>query len=644
MVKVQQALWGYSDGHHLLESSILLSNQAKRILSPLTDLSGSEFPLSFDGYLTGCPLKGEKCYALSKTWYATEMNRPGCVWTHTLFIHYDTVGHITAAEIDKLFRRPIAGESDLAEYSVPIILDNYDNSVPEMTPNVDKITLDLFSIIIQNISMPIIISASSAEPFNRALESLIEALGITFFDNTSFCTGSFSNRMVYRMPLDLQIVPTTVSKLVRRSSRNKIVYADLPSDNKTIISAECFAKTKEFILYCDKKFLKRTYWLTFSTILSKISSPMPFSTVEIISSLKDGMAVEDAVKVFRKIMHAIYLPTEYSIDKDLDSKISVLLDLFSSNYEFLETSSIIDEATVCSILDILYNESHGNVIHLISKFPNCTINQLGNNAIKHISEIFTVNDFSSLLEQNVNMALWLIPFNLNLLLCKDLWKQDKSIQLIALKKLTVFFQTGNSKIFDWESIISLIFRTSIYDITGGLYETFGDFSVNAFFDWYEKENTCISETERWVNLCRYNQILSIEKLKNTNSPELFAMVINALDPYDRKIKEIPVEIWELFYKRFCKTDNPSDVNNIYAQFILPIIIESSCQFSNQLTKFAFITVHNSLARGGMNYQRWSKLSCLLPDSSRNNAWDRCKRLRKAAKFKNLDIDFKIVDE
>lgn len=643
MIKIQQALWGYSDGHHLLETSTPLSNQAKKILGSLTDLSGNESPSSFDGYLTGYPLKEEKCYALSKTWYATEMSRPGCVWTHTLFIDYDIASNVTAAKIDTLFRRPTPDISDLGEYSRPILLEKCNNGVPAINSSINRIALDLFSIIVQNPSVPIIIASSSSAPFNQALESLIEMLGISFFNDISFCTGSFSNRTINRKPLDLQIAPNTVSKSVRRSNRDEIVYTEYPSNFENVISIENFEKTKEFILYCGDKFHKRIYWLIFSTILAKISSQKPFSTVEIISILTDKINTEDIIRVFTKIIQAIYLPTQYVIEKDLDSKFEILIDLFSSNYEFSNATSIVDKSTVSSIIDLLYNKSQQDVISFINKLSKCTINQIGKSAINHLSEILTSKDFSSLLKQSKNAALWLIPFNLNLALCEDVWKQDKNIQLETLKRLKDSFSNLNYTEINYKNIIYLIFETSDFDIASDLYRTFGDYSIDAFFDWCETEYACIQKSIRWVSLCKYNQTLSIERLKHINNSHLFELVIKVLDPYDEKMKEIPKETWELFYRRFCVNNSSHSINTIFAQFILPIIIESSSQFSIQLTEFAFITVHNILARDEMDNKQWNRLSKLLPDNPWHNVWDKCKRLRKEAKIKNLDIDFKYVD-
>lgn len=50
------------------------------------DLSGPAFRTGFESYLTGYPLKTFGLYCFARTWFALELPRPGCVWTHTLII------------------------------------------------------------------------------------------------------------------------------------------------------------------------------------------------------------------------------------------------------------------------------------------------------------------------------------------------------------------------------------------------------------------------------------------------------------------------------------------------------------------------------------------------------------------------------
>ena len=57
---IHQTLHGYSNGHHLLESSVLLSDDSKRKMDILSDLSGTDAIDGFDFYYSGYLLENEK--------------------------------------------------------------------------------------------------------------------------------------------------------------------------------------------------------------------------------------------------------------------------------------------------------------------------------------------------------------------------------------------------------------------------------------------------------------------------------------------------------------------------------------------------------------------------------------------------------
>ena len=87
-IKIDQVLHGYSDGHSLLHNSVDLPKEAQRAILILSDMSGPSMIEGFEEYLTGYQLPETDYYAFAKTWHAPEMERPGCVWTHTLLIKH----------------------------------------------------------------------------------------------------------------------------------------------------------------------------------------------------------------------------------------------------------------------------------------------------------------------------------------------------------------------------------------------------------------------------------------------------------------------------------------------------------------------------------------------------------------------------
>src|SRR5687767_10664854 len=88
IIAINQTLHGYNNGHTLIASSTDINSEVKRIMLPISDMSGNSMQNGFEEYLTGYPLREINMYALAKTWYAPEMTRPGCVWTHTLLIDF----------------------------------------------------------------------------------------------------------------------------------------------------------------------------------------------------------------------------------------------------------------------------------------------------------------------------------------------------------------------------------------------------------------------------------------------------------------------------------------------------------------------------------------------------------------------------
>lgn len=102
--KIEQALYGYNNGHRVLASSMPLAGEEGRTLRSVTDMA-------FDGvsesYVTSTPLPDVRRHAVIKTWPAPEASRPGSVWSHVLLVDFVDLGALgTLWPLTRLFRRP----------------------------------------------------------------------------------------------------------------------------------------------------------------------------------------------------------------------------------------------------------------------------------------------------------------------------------------------------------------------------------------------------------------------------------------------------------------------------------------------------------------------------------------------------------
>ncbi|MBR5014201.1 MAG: hypothetical protein IKY16_06310 [Bacteroidales bacterium] len=107
---IHQALHGYNQGHNRLASSFPLSAQdddKMKMLSDWSEYSGS----NDNSYITTYPLSDGKHYVIAKSWYADDMERPGCVWTHSLIVDLDNLDEkFDFRSLVGLFKRPVKGE------------------------------------------------------------------------------------------------------------------------------------------------------------------------------------------------------------------------------------------------------------------------------------------------------------------------------------------------------------------------------------------------------------------------------------------------------------------------------------------------------------------------------------------------------
>lgn len=118
-MKFEHCLFGYDDGHRLLASSLPLGNEIS-LLTELSDLAPGTVFGNSKGYWTGVPVPSIGCYALMFTWPAPEMSRPGCVWTHALFIKpalFECLDDLLI--LKSLFVRP-NGINNLVFYKQPL--------------------------------------------------------------------------------------------------------------------------------------------------------------------------------------------------------------------------------------------------------------------------------------------------------------------------------------------------------------------------------------------------------------------------------------------------------------------------------------------------------------------------------------------
>lgn len=185
---LQQTLHGYRDGHQLLRSSIRLATLHESQLLLLSDLSGPEYRDNFDGYLTAYPLEGSGYYVLARTWFAHEMPRPGCVWTHSLLIRDDDVPRIPSLDALPFSRPTESGAGFNYEEPAPVIVSDRQPTV-SATARLSQIQHSLYST-----DATVVVPAASSVEYEHDFFAIFLQQWPRLRRSFRFCSGALLPR------------------------------------------------------------------------------------------------------------------------------------------------------------------------------------------------------------------------------------------------------------------------------------------------------------------------------------------------------------------------------------------------------------------------------------------------------------------
>ena len=225
--KLHQALHGYADGHHQLALSTPLKPRDQKRLLALSDISGPGARIGDEGYLTGYPLSESGFFALGRTWSAPEMERPGCVWTHTLLIDFTDLAALeTLTGLLDLFRRP-SGASAAPEYAKPATL------AVRARAHVSALAESWARQVIAGLyGMPRrrIVVGRFGDEVDRTVLALWSQQWPRLRRSFRFCTFAATDRSADRDSFDLQVVP--ISDRSARSRFLNVVDAEIGAPSR----------------------------------------------------------------------------------------------------------------------------------------------------------------------------------------------------------------------------------------------------------------------------------------------------------------------------------------------------------------------------------------------------------------------------
>lgn len=623
-MRIEQLLHGYQDGHGRLAGSIYnLSPKDSARVSMMSDWSGYKDPAGKDhSYVTTYYLEDSGYYVIAKSWYAQEMERPGCVWTQSLLIPLtDMTPPFDIRKLQPLFERPKRGE--YGAYNKPIEIDDSDKSTVKWEgKKPDRVSLMfILSTVLageENFYMKVELDSWWYQQFCL---TVLQFLPIEILRRVSLSSGGMHPRKIDENLLTMQFVnnsesisllsPPWAEKLEESSFNNGlniVARAMMAGGNDVsalirIFSNDIGTDGKKYIAICQLigalyLGVRKDSKVDYKEILSIVIDSFP--------TIEEGRLVKEN-----------YLGRR-------------ITDLFCSDDTFLYYISTIDhlEKAVTAdqmkleerIKDLSEERYYGLIKRILTSdvlsafgrgILNDSYNHLDPNDIEHLNDdewrglMSYWGDNRNYLMSNKWMSLGGERFN------DVLWR---------------FTRIENDGFLYWEELLKTILVNDVY---------VDDSIVDKLFT---KVEDCTTQVLDYLNteheLLRYD-VLHVRPFREVDklidwlghqrkvTLQVEKLIINYVWPSDYSIKQSDPQVW----KWMIENDNGSKAPAFYV-FMYEIAWQWSDDAVLRYFYHCFHQVLNELADRTMTDRIWNRMYRYGGNVSLFQEWDRCLKLKK----------------
>jgi hypothetical protein len=615
-IRLGQALHGYQDGHSLLASSESLPHAAESTIFDLSDLSGSHLVSGFDEYLTGYPLPEIASYAFAKTWYAPEMQRPGCVWTHTLLLRSSDIAQIqNLLELRHYFKRPKNDASSWTEYNEQIEIrvgtGNQDEDVDV------PFLLDLYSALYEPPEAPVLIPADNSKKFESLVLRIWNQQWPRLRRAFKFCTGAIENRTAEGKPFDLQVIPFNSIGSVQHELVNAVIVprATPRKDIQNWVNqlAEDFSTT-------DTRF--RLFLREFGADVA----PRRSSFKKLVEAYKLQFSSDDFAEYWEALLGLF--PSQGEAAK---LKIAAVAPNYAhskaASAPFAQRLSVLvashrDSSYPKRLLEFTDVDEHfflgdslRDVLQALASAPH--INSFGESLIQNIATRVGPEQLTTI-ASTPSAVMLLLSRNPRLARFQELWSvtSGRHQQVLDLISSSHLSQP------DWEEVMHAAVEAAVPQIARSFVRILGVSAVQAALNICQQFS--VNLPSDW-NLVFWEQTPTVAEWLRSQSGakvSLLSELAQNLNPFDSTLLSLGSEIWQAVLDADVK---PSERGRA---FILLLGFQNPSGKPYELVAQTFEAIHLDAELERLDSATWSILRDSLPVLGWGRDWDVCERLRR----------------
>lgn len=627
-LRLHQALHGYAEGHRLLESSISIPDDLKRVMLRMSDLSGASVISGFQDYLTGYPLPSLDAYALARTWYAPEMSRPGCVWTHSVIIPASTLARITSLSVIRpLFRRPDGRSFDEA-YSRPIFL-NSQSSIrePGRVAFQPRKIQALIAAHYRKDARPVIVPATNSDEYADIIFAVWSQKWPALRMSFTFCTGSLAARTYDHRPIEVQCVPLVAIRQVSRE------IEEGGFGNPVVLDVECPDLAQWTVLAgndasrAEGGQIRTFLW----SVADQDNTRADFeSFVEVYNGLEESLPVASILKM---TAHLFPSPTD-----GLRLKRAVLGNQLELSIPHLDSEAILlalattehiqsfdfDQLFLREQATRLLRDSAPSGRRLLGELFRASLNPIGDQILTSLILAMCPEDALKFATDEQQFLPALFRVKASLAVSAQLWRVARDRKRELFESLSA--QSGMEATVV-QGIIDALLDSNSETLIGRAFEQWGTVAVLQALNWFEAHGAPVSESCLEALRFHVQDVVTWVNIEGKRSTSMLTTLAHVVAPYSSQIANDDSTVW-LHTLRELRGSQEEEASYISA-FVLALALCNAPPAPLDLISESFERVHQLAEREELRDDAWYILQPLVPELSWRKNWDKCERMRRA---------------
>ena len=639
---IEQTLYGYNKGHGLLASSFpVRPNNDSSLMSVLSDWTGFRNELGEDSYMTFYPLSNGEKYAFAKTWYADEMERPGCVWTHTLIVDLkDMDRNFDFRVLNDYFRRPQKDEYDFYQHKIEI--DNFETRYSNVVFSMfdDTSLLVLYLLLLGNNKNLFIYMDKDQRAYVALCFYLLQYLPLDILKWVSLSTGSVSRRKLGSEDFSIQFTDniTNISlsnapwsgKIAKENFTNGLLYIFEQSKRENDTFPSLIRLFREDIKdEKEKLFAFAMLMKELDTALNEKVGGKEYANV--LSLLEEYFPEQNEGIRLKSNFLSEKISSLYGTEEDYlfqiaslknDSFLHPLLTHFAQRLMILDKNRHND---FVALIDKIAKIEHPNeaacngLIYAIDHMEEEELLRMASNNWEHVLPLLNNNE--RFFETGIWLRLPAKQFNDIFLLYHsnsfELFKHwDELLKKVLASETLTEENISSQLVMNANDAVKIIFD-SANDSHLSIVSPFLLLSCmqkkQDFFAWLEKQGII---NERVVNF-----------------------IISQIAPTDIYVKETQSYFW----RALLEVDNGGKSIDFYL-YLYILAHNWTDRQSVEMLKHSFYPIYKELSKSKLSNKDWSRICSVTPNRYYIANWDKCKILSRGLVdyLKECNIEISII--